>query len=126
MRLVSYKGAQPQIIPPEHSNKSEEKLNELGFDVCPEKPEIIPGQILYWKNKEWKVREPNEAELDIQWQTVKNEAVRRLSETDYIIIKAYETSSQVDVNAITYRQALRDIYNNINNLNPFAIEWPIL
>lgn len=126
MRLVSYKGAQPQIIPAEYANKSEASLNELGFVVCPDKPEIIPGQVLYWENNEWKIREPNESELDIQWQHIKDEAVRKLAETDYIVIKAYELSLPINENAVLYRATLRGIYNNINNLNPFDVTWPIL
>ena len=42
--LVSYKTAQPQKLPKEHEGKSEAELNELGFVICPEKPEITPGQ----------------------------------------------------------------------------------
>lgn len=122
--LVSYKTAQPQKLPKEHEGKSESELNALGFVVCPETPEITPGQKLWWVNNAWVIQEPNEAEISIQWQAVKTESERLLAETDYKVIKAYEAQTLVAPEWITYRQSLRDIYNNVNNINPFAVEWP--
>lgn len=34
------------------------------------------------------------------------------------------TDMTLDPLMIAYRQALRDIYNNINNLDPWNIDWP--
>lgn len=66
--LVSYKSAQPQKLPKEHEGKPEQELNELGFVICPEPPQIIPGQKLWWENNTWTIKEPNESEIAIQWQ----------------------------------------------------------
>jgi hypothetical protein len=122
--LVSYKTAQPQNLPKEYESFTEEQLNVLGFVICPEKPEIIPGQKLWWENNQWTMQEPNESELAIQWQAVKTQAERLLFESDYKVLKAYESQTPVDPGWITYRQELRDIYNNVNNINPFAVIWP--
>jgi hypothetical protein len=122
--LVSYKTAQPQKLPKEHEGKSEAELNAIGFVVCPEKPEMTPGQKLWWENSAWVIQEPNEAELAIQWQSIKTESERLLFESDYKVIKAYEAQIPVEPEWILYRQALRDIYNNVNDINPFAVEWP--
>jgi hypothetical protein len=122
--LVSYKTAQPQKLPKEHEGKSEAELNALGFVVCTEKPEITPGQKLWWENSAWVIQEPNEAEIAIQWQSVKTESERLLAETDYKVIKAYEAQIPVEPEWVSYRQALRDIYNNVNDINPFDVPWP--
>jgi hypothetical protein len=124
--LVSYKTAQPQKLPIEHTGKSEQELSVLEFVICPVKPSYIPGQKLWWENNQWTIQDPNESELEIQWQKIKTEAQKRLSDSDYKIIKLYELKADVPVVLFNYRQALRDIYNNINVINPFSPNWPQL
>jgi hypothetical protein len=122
--LVSYKTAQPQKLPKEHEGKSEAELNALGFIICSEKPEITLGQKLWWENNQWVIVDPNQAEIEIQWQTIKTESERRLAETDYKVIKAYEVQIPVEPEWVEYRQALRNVYNNVGDINPFAVDWP--
>jgi hypothetical protein len=122
--LVSYKTAQPQKLPIEHVGKSEQELNVLGFVICTVKPSFIPGQKLWWENNQWTIQDPNESELAIQWQKIKTESEKHLAETDYKVIKAYELQVPVSPEWVEYRQALRDIYNNVAGLNPFAVDWP--
>jgi hypothetical protein len=118
-------GAQPQQLPKEHEGKTEAELNELGFVICPDKPDLNPGQTLSWENNAWVVNEPTEQELILQWQIIKNQAVLMLYDSDYKVLKAYESQTPVDPAWIQYRQDLRDIYNNVNNINPFdTITWP--
>ena len=123
--LVSYKTAQPQKLPKEHEGKSEAELNNLGFVICSPKPEIISGQTLWWENNQWVVKEPTEGELSIQWQSVKTQTEKLLFESDYKVLKAYETQTPVASEWVVYRQSLRDIYNNVENINPFDVSWPI-
>lgn len=120
--LVSYKSAQPQKLPKEHEGKSESELNALGFVICPEKPEITPGQKLWWENNAWVIQEPNEAELAVQWQAVKNEVARLLEEADRYVIIAYEKGQKTDNSIVKYRKQLRKV---AGQPNPFAITWPI-
>jgi hypothetical protein len=122
--LVSYMSAQPQKLPTKYEGMTETELNAAGFVICPDKPDVVPGQTLWWENNQWTVREPTDSELAIQWQAVKNQAERYLSETDYKVLKAYESQNLVDPQWIAYRQSLRDIYNNVDSINPFAVEWP--
>lgn len=122
--LVSYKTAQPQRLPKEHEEKSEAELNELGFVVCPEKPTTAPGQKLWWENNQWTILESSESEIDIQWQQVRTKAERLLAESDYKVLKAYETQTPVSPEWVAYRQVLRDVYNNVNDDDPFGINWP--
>lgn len=124
--LISYHGAQPQELPQDYADKTEVELNALGIVVCPNKPACNPGQVVFWQFGMWNIREATESEREIQWQTIKNEVVRLLSETDYKVLKAYENAVPVDQTVTTYRQLLRDIYNNVNDINPFQVTWPTL
>jgi hypothetical protein len=123
--LVSYKGAQPQKLPKKYEGKTEQELNQLGFVICPEPPIVLPGYKLWWQNNQWSTIPPNDAEIEIQWQTVKDKAVSMLQASDYRVLKAYEAQVPVEPFWINYRQNLRDIYNNKEGLNPFDINWPI-
>jgi hypothetical protein len=122
--LVSYKTAQPQTLPKQHEGKTEQELNALGFVVCPEPPTISPGHKLWWENNQWSVVPPNDAETEIQWQKVKDQSVLLLAASDYRVLKAYESQTPVDPFWVSYRQSLRDIYNNTEGLDPFDITWP--
>lgn len=119
--LVSYMGAQPQNLPKEHEGKSETELNILGFEICPEKPALVPGQKAVWVNKTWNVEEPSASELAIQWQTVKNKRDDLLSESDKIIV----SFSEQGLTAPTAVKVYRSLLNRIEEqANPFDITWP--
>jgi len=47
-----------------------------------------------------------------------------LSQTDYLLLQAYEQGVTPSADVVTYRQALRDIPQN--NPDPFFITWPSL
>jgi hypothetical protein len=117
--LYSYKGAYPQPLPKDMAD-----YNIEDFTVAPAKPILTPGQKLEWNKTQWVVREPNEAELAIKWQEVRNERNRKLSETDIDIIRCYEEGVEVPISLISYRQNLRDIPDTQSN--PFDIIWPTL
>jgi len=119
--LLSYKTAQPQKLPKEHEGRSEAELNTIGFVICPPKPETIPGQKLRWENNQWTIQDPNESELAIQWQSVRNHRNDLLAESDVYVVKAKENNEPVDVGVIYYREILRNITEQDN---PFNIDWP--
>lgn len=48
---------------------------------------------------------------------------KKLSDTDWVVIKAIETNSSLSSDWISYRQALRDISQQSGF--PWDIEWPI-
>jgi hypothetical protein len=122
--LVSYKGAQPQKLPVNLADKTEAELNALGFEVCPDKPTLSPGQVLLWEGGQWVVRGPNEAETALARERVKVAIIELLFASDYVTIKAYEQGVPVDPEWITYRGTLRGIHNTIDSLDPFSVELP--
>lgn len=122
--LVSYKGAQPQILPAKYSGLTESEILALGFVICTEKPMTTPGQRLWWENGDWSIQDPNESEIAVQWQAVKTQCVYLLAKTDYKVIKAYEQGVSLSSEWVAYRQAIRDIHNDVNSINPFAVAWP--
>lgn len=123
--LVSYKTAQPQKLPVDLEGKTEAELNDLGFVVCGPKPEVLPGQTLWWENNGWVVRDPGEAELALERTRVQNTVVERLFASDYKVIKAYEQGILPDPEWVTYRNSLRDIYNTVDTVDPFSIVIPV-
>lgn len=114
--LYSYKGAYPYPLPDDMSTYD---LND--FVLAPEKPNLLPGQVLEWIDNKWVVRDPNESEIAIKWQDIRELRNRLLSESDIAVLKCYETSTPVPTEIVSYRSALRDI---TLQANPFDIIWP--
>lgn len=48
-----------------------------------------------------------------------------LAETDWYVIRATETATEVPADIVTYRQALRDITTHINWPNLDDADWPV-
>lgn len=133
--LYSCNGAYPALLPnrirlsngmtrTDSSTFTEEELVDAGYFPAENPPAITYPEILDWINNTWVIRQPNQSEKDALWIRVRAECVRLLSESDYKVIKAYEAGIPVATAWINYRQALRDLYNNVNNLDPYFIVWP--
>ena len=103
---------------------SEEELLEAGYIQAPPKPLAYFPQRVDWKDGTWIVRDPSEGEKNTQIIAIRTECKKRLSESDYVVIKAQEVGTVVSEEWRTYRQRLRDIYNLINVENIWAVEWP--
>ncbi len=56
------------------------------------------------------------------WRVVRTERNRRLSETDYMVLRAQEQGGAVPLAWRQYRQALRDI---TTQPDPTSITWPV-
>lgn len=116
------------------TDPTEEQLEQEGWLVAPDYPENTYPSIVEWGLTNWIVRDPNDEEIISQWHQVKNTCKQKLAETDYKVIKAVESTvlngttleQELPLSYIEYRQALRDIYNNVNNLDPFFVQWPTL
>jgi hypothetical protein len=137
MSLYSFQHQWPSQIPnrirlPNGTTKTDsdtftpEELSLAGWVEVDYPPSVEYPNKLVWNGTEWEIREPNEMEIESQWQVIRNTCERRLFETDYLVIKAYENGIPVDPETISYRQTLRDIYNDINNIDPWFVEWPVL
>jgi hypothetical protein len=91
---------------------------------APTKPTVTFPQRVEWAGSAWIVRDPNEGEINTQIISIREEAVRRLSASDYRVTKAAEAGIAVPDNVKAYRQRLRDIYNLIDVPSIWAVEWP--
>lgn len=58
-----------------------------------------------------------------QWDVVRTERDLKLTETDWVVIKALESGTPVPPEWVAYRQALRNI---TEQTDPFDIIWPEL
>ncbi len=116
------------------TNPDEETLLSLGWKIAPPVPNAdYPNQVV-WGGSDWVVTPPSEADIATKWESIKATCQRKLAETDYKVIKAVEMSmlngttleQELPFEYVQYRQALRDIYNNVGNLDPYFITWPVL
>ena len=133
--LYSHNGNFPTALPDrirlsngmtrtDSSTFTNEEIADAGYVEVSDPPSYSYPDVLEWVGSAWVVRSPNNSEISNQWTVIQAEAVRLLSQTDYKAIKAYESGIPLSTPWIDYRQALRDIYNNVNNLDPFFISWP--
>jgi hypothetical protein len=81
-----------------------------------------------WKQS-WSTVEMNDAErvkVDAQNAAlVRAQRNFRLSETDWIVSRCYESGDSVPYDVKKHRQALRDITNNVNFPYLNDVDWPI-
>lgn len=108
------------------STFSEEELINAGYILAPNPPPVLRHQKLYWTGTSWTVLEKNQADKDQEWVEIRKICQRLLRDTDFKVLKAYEQGILPDSGIVSYRQALRDLYNNIHSQDPWDITWPIL
>lgn len=61
------------------------------------------------------------ARIEAQWNVIRNERNKMITDTDWWVTKAIETGAPISANQSAYRQALRDI---TEQADPFNITWP--
>lgn len=138
MALYSYKGARPTQLPnrlkfadgttrTDKSTFTEQEIIDAGWTLVDDPPVIEYPNKLEWDGStlSWTIRPPNQSEVAFRWQEIQKECQRRLAETDYKVIKAVELGTSVDPIMVQYRQELRDLYNNVNNVDPWVIVYPV-
>lgn len=145
MNLYSKNGNYPTEIPDRirlkngltRTNKStftDEEIENAGYVKVSPPPLYEHPNVLDWDghNMQWVVRPPNEQELTQKWQEIKAMCETMLVKTDYKVTKAIERSyingtsiaQELDPEYVIYRQKLRDIYNNVGNIDPWNVKWP--
>ena len=133
--IYSKNGSYPQPLPhrivlsdgrtrTDNTSFTEEEIADAGYVLVDSPPIVEYPQKLDWSGTEWIVRDPNAQETAVRWENIKAECLRQLEATDYKVIKAVEQNSAVDPEYITYRQQLRDLYNNVNNIDPWNVIFP--
>lgn len=138
MALYSFKGARPTQLPnriklsngftkTDSSTFTEADLADAGWIPVEYPPVVEYPNKLEWDggNMQWVIRSPNDTETQFKWQEIRNECQKRLEATDYKVIKAVEAGVPLEPAYVNYRQALRDLYNNVNNVDPWAIQYPV-
>jgi hypothetical protein len=133
--LYSYNGGYPAPIPnrirlsngftrTDSSTFTPEEIADAGYIPVDDQPAVAYPNRLDWTGTAWVIREPNENEVSIQWESIKKECQKLLFETDYKVIKSYELNEPLSQAWVDYRQSLRDIYNNVNAIDPWNVGWP--
>lgn len=89
--------------------------------IVEESPPVFDNGIWY---QQWSTREPTSNETLEKSAEIRQKRDSLLSDTDWVIAKAYETQSQIPANYISYRQSLRDI--TIQPGFPWEVTWPTL
>lgn len=139
MALYSFKGANPTTLPnrlklsdgttrTDKTTFTDEMIADAGWILVEDPPEVTYPNKLEWNSStmQWVVRPPNDAEIAFRWQEIQNWCQERLTQTDYKVIKAVELGEEVDASIKNYRQALRDLYNNVNDADPWTVQYPVI
>lgn len=103
-----------------------EEIADAGYIEVENPPIAEYPNKLEWdgENLQWVVRPPNDREIMARWDEIRRECDRLLTETDYKVIKAIEAGVAPDPAYVVYRQELRDLYNNVNGIDPWNVVWP--
>lgn len=103
---------------------TEDEIAAVGYIQVEDPPTADYPNKLEWSGDEWHVRPPNISEIDQQKNNIKLECQKRLQETDYRVIKSFETGISLDQSYTQYRQDLRDLFNSVDNIDIWNIRWP--
>jgi hypothetical protein len=133
--LYSYNNGYPALIPnrirlsdgstrTDRSTYTPEEIANAGYVQVADQPSVSYPNVLEWSGTDWNVREPNTQEIESKWEEIKRSCQQILVETDYKVIKAFELGIPLSQDWVTYRQDIRNIYNNVNNIDPWNVVWP--
>jgi hypothetical protein len=134
--LYSHKNKIPESLPHEiklsngvsrtdSSTFTENELIDAGYVLAPDKPPFTKSQKLEWNGTEWIIKDKTDADKNDEWRNIQEVCIKILQMTDFKVLKCYENNIPVDPRLVAYRQAIRDVYNNINNIDPWNLIWPI-
>jgi hypothetical protein len=130
IKLYTRNGCLPQMLPPfielsdgtvlvDESAYTDEQIADSGWVEAPLVPQInMATHKISWNETdvEWNIVPLSEDEisqtLTLAWKGIRHERDTYLNETDYIVLRAYESGSAVSTEWATYRQALRDLPNS--------------
>ena len=111
------------------STYTEEQIADVGWVLAPDIPQTDPStQKVSWNEDtvQWDVLSLSDEEIAQSnagaWSGIRHERNELLSETDYIILRAYESGTAVPTEWATYRQALRDLPSTSTDFN--SVSWP--
>lgn len=108
------------------STFTEEEIADAGYIAVDTPPVATYPQKVAWDGENWSIREPNYGETLAELTRVRDFCLDNLEATDYKVIKALETGTSVPQNYVDYRQALRDLYNEVTVENAWTVSTPFL
>lgn len=110
----------------DRSSFTPEEISDAGYIQVDDPPTANYPNKLEWdgENLQWIIRPPSERETQEKWAEIKRKCDDLLKRTDYKVIKAMEAGVAPDPAYVTYRQELRDLYNNVNDIDPWNVVWP--
>jgi hypothetical protein len=131
----SYKGAYPTKIPArivlsdgrtktDPSTYTAADIVDAGYKEVSIPPEVKYPEVLDWDGNNWIVRSPNKSEIAFKVQVIKDECKKRLSDTDFKVVKSLESGIPLEEDFKAYRQELRDLYNNVESMDVWNIKYP--
>lgn len=134
--LYSYKNDTPDVLPErivlsdgstrtDKTSFTEQDLADAGYVLAPDYPSIEKHQKCEWNGTNWIVRDKNEAEKQQEWRDIREICLTILKDTDFKVLKAYEAGTTVDSRLTEYRQAIRNLYNNVDNIDPWNANFPL-
>jgi hypothetical protein len=137
MTLYSHNGIWPTELPnritlsngttrTDKTTFTAEELSDAGWVEVSDPPTATWPNKLDWNGTSWIIREPNESETAVRWREIRSKCKMLLESTDYKVIKSVESGIALDENITIYRQELRDLYNNVNDIDPWNFSWPNL
>ena len=139
MALYSYKGNVPTVLPnrikladgftkTDKTTFTAEEILEAGYVEVEDKPTADFPNSVVWNGEtlSWEIKEPTANQISTQKDIIRDECKKRLADSDYKVLKAYEAGVPVNSDVVAYRQALRDLYNTVETLDPYNITWPAL
>lgn len=103
-----------------------EEIEDAGYVSVENPPSAEYPNKLDWDGTNWLIREPNAQEIAERWAYIKDRCLQELEDTDYKVIKAVEVGAEVEPEYVVYRQELRDLYNNVHNIDPWFVTFPYL
>jgi len=135
--LYSFRGAYPTQLPnriklssgftrTDKETFTQEELDDSGWFSVPDKPVAEYPKKIDWDytSKQWVIRSPNDSETAFKQHEIREQCKKLLKDTDYKVVKAIELSELIDPGYIEYRQALRELYNNVGDQDPWFIVYP--
>jgi len=106
------------------STFKEEEILDAGYVLVENPPIANFPNTISWNGSNWQIDEPDKGAIDNQKEIIKTECQKRLTETDYRILKSVEMGLPMDQSYVIYRQQLRGLYNSVNEIDIWNISWP--
>ena len=106
------------------STFTEQEIASAGYVLAEDRPnEVYPNKVV-WADGGWVIKEPTSWDATLKRRELQELCLDKLADTDYKVIKAVELGEELDPVYVEYRQALRDFYNSVADIEPWTAVLP--